>query len=988
MAGDAATGQTPRRSALADEAGGARRSATVASWLARPAASFPARARPCIAGVPCIRDRESRAGAPRWCWRPGPCRCWGQAPPPLMLVCVVYASQAICSGCWAIRRKPDAPRRPRRRQWVRPSASTCWFLGAALDGQPGFELNFTALLALPVLMAGVMTKRLAALATAAFVALVLLAGVWHSATAGSDSVLAFSQAGLGGIGAFVITLIASELAGRLAREERAARGSLGDRAAAGTAQPPGAGGDGRRRDGVDRAPRARRQSAARGVLGIDPHRHPMPCSLQVEVAWAPLGGRCSRPLRWAEVGPITCASCSSGCRWRGAPVPGAGPSRGAPASRRATTSPEDVRAVSRGHAPCAGPCAPGEARGDGAACRPASRTRSATRWPPLRKANALMLEDPRTVPAAPLARIVEDNVQRLEAHRRRCAGGDAHRRRQSAAGGRRRLAGTVVQEGTTGQDGPCPGSGGRAAPAAQFDAEHLRRVLCEPADNACPPPMPRVRCASMQCTSRPRAGDHRRQRRTADRAGCRAPPVRAVLLDPQPRNGLGLYICRAELCERRPPSSSGQAGRMSGPQTSSVAMRGRPPDRGSHPSPTMPDTAAFSLLVVDDEPDSAHALRTDLLREGYDVETAGTVEEAWRACVPGAMTPVITDMRLPDGNGLSCFGVSTRPAGREKTLVITAYGSAENAVEALKSGAFDYLTKPVDLRQFRRVVASALGPAADGHRARDGHRRRRGAGPHGAWAGIRRCGVSSATRTGMRQVRSPIDRVARGMAPVMVLGRSGTGKGNSSPAPSTKSAARGLAGLRRGGCSAIPEQLLEAEFFGYRKRRLHRRRRRPRRLLPGGARRHAVPRRDRRPAAADAEQAAARDPGEEASVRPVGAGPRRLVNARIVSATHKDLAAEVQAGNFRQDLFYRLNVIEIQRAAAARATRRPAGHLPLGARTASPAMPKCRRAQVVDRCRGATRPIWLSRAMCVNSRTCCTGPAAGGRGGSDLPTWG
>ncbi|MDO9286213.1 MAG: response regulator, partial [Aquabacterium sp.] len=122
-------------------------------------------------------------------------------------------------------------------------------------------------------------------------------------------------------------------------------------------------------------------------------------------------------------------------------------------------------------------------------------------------------------------------------------------------------------------------------------------------------------------------------------------------------------------------------------------------------------TSTFSLLVVDDEPDLRTLYELTLLREGYDVDSAGSVEEAWSRLGERSYNAVITDMRLPDGNGLDLLRRLDAAQRAEKTIVITAYGSAENAVEALKAGAFDYLTKPVDLRQFRSVVASALGRA-------------------------------------------------------------------------------------------------------------------------------------------------------------------------------------------------------------------------------------------------------------------------------------
>ena len=147
--------------------------------------------------------------------------------------------------------------------------------------------------------------------------------------------------------------------------------------------------------------------------------------------------------------------------------------------------------------------------------------------------------------------------------------------------------------------------------------------------------------------------------------------------------------------------------------------------------------AHYSLLVVDDEPDLRTLYELTLLREGYDVETAGSVEEALLHLKDRTYSAVITDMRLPDGSGLDLLAKLEQGGRREKAIVITAYGSAENAVEALKAGAYDYLTKPVDLRQFRAVVASALGPRAaertDRRAIEPAERRRRdGAAARGA----------------------------------------------------------------------------------------------------------------------------------------------------------------------------------------------------------------------------------------------------------------
>jgi two-component system response regulator PilR (NtrC family) len=260
-------------------------------------------------------------------------------------------------------------------------------------------------------------------------------------------------------------------------------------------------------------------------------------------------------------------------------------------------------------------------------------------------------------------------------------------------------------------------------------------------------------------------------------------------------------------------------------------------------------------------------------------------------------------MRLPDGLGLELLQRMAAQQRGERCVVMTAYGSAENAVEALKAGAFDYLTKPVDLKQFRSVVASAIHePAASGA----GRDRPDGGGEPAARAPAPRSSGWSAIRADAAG-QGPHRKVARSMAPVLVRGESGTGK---------ELAARAIHACshRADGpfvavnCGAIPRPCWKPSSSAP-QGLLHRRRGRPRRLLPGRARRHAVPRRDRRPAAGHAVQAAARDPG--AQVRRSARPQEDAVDVRIVSATHRDLAADVQAGRFRQDLFYRLNVIEI-----------------------------------------------------------------------------
>ena len=328
--------------------------------------------------------------------------------------------------------------------------------------------------------------------------------------------------------------------------------------------------------------------------------------------------------------------------------------------------------------------------------------------------------------------------------------------------------------------------------------------------------------------------------------------------------------------------------------------------------PPLPEPAR--VLVVDDEPDLRTLYELTLLREGHRVQAAGTLAEAREQLEYQQFDVVITDMRLPDGLGLELLREISAARRPERSIMITAYGSAENAVEALKSGAFDYLTKPVDLKQFRSVVASALQspvgapfvqpitpPASTDSTPPNSTAT---ADDQGTKALDRLVGESVA----MRGVKQRIVKVATSMAPVLIQGESGTGK-------ELVACAIHACSHRNSGpfvpvnCGAIPENLLEAEFFGARK----------------GSYTGAAQDRDGFFQAARggtlfldeigdlplAMQAKLLRAIQERRVRPLGDTQEEAVDVRILSATHKDLASEVQAGRFRQDLFYRLNVIEI-----------------------------------------------------------------------------
>jgi two-component system response regulator PilR (NtrC family) len=296
------------------------------------------------------------------------------------------------------------------------------------------------------------------------------------------------------------------------------------------------------------------------------------------------------------------------------------------------------------------------------------------------------------------------------------------------------------------------------------------------------------------------------------------------------------------------------------------------------------------VLVVDDEPDILELLELALVRMGLQVDRARNYAEAVRQLDGQSYDLCLTDMRLPDGNGL---GVLQHISGRNMDVpvaVITAHGNMENAISALKAGAFDYLSKPVALDQLRAVVKAALKlpqPAA--------------AAPHEARALL---GCSPA----MEKARSLIGRVARSQAPVHISGESGSGKELAARLIVEKSARRDQPFVAVN-CGAIPETLMESEFFGYRK----------------GAFTGADRDKDGFFQAASggtlfldevaelplAMQVKLLRAIQEKKVRKVGDTHEEPVDVRIISATHRSLAERVQQGGFRQDLYYRLNVITL-----------------------------------------------------------------------------
>jgi two-component system response regulator PilR (NtrC family) len=305
------------------------------------------------------------------------------------------------------------------------------------------------------------------------------------------------------------------------------------------------------------------------------------------------------------------------------------------------------------------------------------------------------------------------------------------------------------------------------------------------------------------------------------------------------------------------------------------------------------------ILVIDDEADLRELLEITLVKMGLDVDSASTVREARSLLGEHDYALVLTDMRLPDGTGLELVREVAGLGRGTPIAVITAYGSAENAVVALKAGAFDYVSKPVVLDDLRVMVRSALrlsegaaGQAAPGE----------GGGNEGG--NSRLLGHSQA----MQALRDQIARLARSQAPIAINGESGSGKELAAREIHALSA-RASKPFVAVNCGAIPEALMEAEFFGYRK----------------GAFTGAADERDGFFQAANggtlmldevadlplAMQVKLLRAIQERRVRKIGATAEEPVDVRIISATHKDLAKSVETGLFRQDLFYRLNVIEL-----------------------------------------------------------------------------
>ena len=296
-------------------------------------------------------------------------------------------------------------------------------------------------------------------------------------------------------------------------------------------------------------------------------------------------------------------------------------------------------------------------------------------------------------------------------------------------------------------------------------------------------------------------------------------------------------------------------------------------------------------LIVDDEPDIRELLEITLGRMKLDTRSARNVREAreWLAREPFDLC--LTDMRLPDGTGLDLVQHIQQRHAQVPVAMITAYGSLDTAINALKAGAFDFLTKPVDLGRLRELVATAL-------------RLRSGEATEGP-VDTRLLGESPP----MKSLRNQIQKLARSQAPVYISGESGSGK-ELVARLIHEQGPRAEKPFVPVNCGAIPSELMESEFFGHKK----------------GSFTGAIEDKQGLFQAANggtlfldevadlplAMQVKLLRAIQEKAVRAVGGQQEVVVDVRILCATHKDLAAEVAAGRFRQDLFYRLNVIELR----------------------------------------------------------------------------
>ncbi len=304
------------------------------------------------------------------------------------------------------------------------------------------------------------------------------------------------------------------------------------------------------------------------------------------------------------------------------------------------------------------------------------------------------------------------------------------------------------------------------------------------------------------------------------------------------------------------------------------------------------------ILIVDDEPDIRELLEITLGRMSLATSSAKDLASARHLLSTENFNLCLTDMRLPDGNGIELVEYIQKEYNQIPVAVITAHGTTETAIKALKTGAFDFVSKPVDLQKLRDMVKSALRlPQERGDEAL-------AADSPQAQSGPSITGQSSR----VKELRSQIAKLARSQAPIYISGESGSGKELAARAIHQKSS-RASEPFIAVNCGAIPRDLVESELFGH---------------VKGSFTGADNDKQGLFQAAhggtlfldeiADLPlhtQVKLLRVIQEKSIRPVGSQNENPVDVRILSATHKNLAKEVELGHMRQDLYFRLNVIEL-----------------------------------------------------------------------------
>jgi two-component system response regulator PilR (NtrC family) len=299
-----------------------------------------------------------------------------------------------------------------------------------------------------------------------------------------------------------------------------------------------------------------------------------------------------------------------------------------------------------------------------------------------------------------------------------------------------------------------------------------------------------------------------------------------------------------------------------------------------------------SVLIVDDEPDIRELLDITLSRMGLQTHSAATLSEAREMVTQVKPDLCLTDMRLPDGNGISLVEYIQEEFPHIPVAMITAHGSVETAISALKAGAFDFVSKPIELDNLRKLVSSALQMEGDTSRTQTA-------------VNEELIGKAPSIQT----LRQQISKLARSQAPVHIHGESGSGKEvvarlihNNGP--------RAAGAFVAVNCGAIPPELMESELFGH---------------IKGSFTGASQDKIGLFQAASGGSlfldevadlplpmQVKLLRAIQEKTVRPVGASEEQPTDIRLLSATHKDLATEVEASRFRQDLYYRINVIDVR----------------------------------------------------------------------------